>query len=161
MFLMCGHLDVDRVPALTKTTSPRAVYNLLKRIRSLCCVWVAWSWFSVLLAGQANQGELRLAVTDPAGAAVKTVVHIVSQGNEYASTLTTDADGRLVAQRLPYGDYRVEIQGSGFAPVAQLVTIDSSIARSIVICLQLRPVQQSVVVNAGDTLLERERGGIG
>ena len=65
---------------------------------------------------QSNAGELRLKVTDPDGLALKTAVELVSEGNEYRQTFTTDDQGNLDAKRLPYGIYQVQIQVQGFAP---------------------------------------------
>ena len=109
--------------------------------------------------GQANQGELQLKVTDPSGLAVKAIVRIVSEGNHYANTLATDAEGRLDAQRLPYGLYRVEIRQPGFADVSQSVEIRSSIPELTAIQLKLSLVSQSVAVTAADTLLETDQAG--
>ena len=73
----------------------------------LVCLLLALSPFAF---GQANHGELRLKVTDPAGLGVRTAVQIVSEANEYRNTLNTDAEGNLIAQRLPYGIYRLKFR---------------------------------------------------
>ena len=109
--------------------------------------------------GQANQGELQLKVTDPAGLAVKATVRIVSEGNQYSNALTTDAQGRLVAQHLPYGLYRVEIRESGFSATSQSFEIGSSIPTHATIQLKLSSVEQSVTVSAEDTLLDTDQAG--
>ena len=72
---------------------------------------------------QSTTGELRLTVTDPAGLAVKSTVELVSQGNEYSQTFTTDSQGKLDAKRLPYGIYQLQIQAQGFARVTESVAI--------------------------------------
>jgi hypothetical protein len=119
--------------------------------------------FVLLLAvpafGQANQGELQLKVTDPSGLAVQAVVRIVSEGNHYANTLATDAEGRLEAQRLPYGLYRVEIRQPGFADVSQSIEIRSSIPERTAIQLKLSSVSQSVTVSADNTLITPDQAG--
>ncbi len=117
----------------------------------LCCALPAF--------GQANQGELQLNVTDPAGLAVKATVRIVSEGNQYSNALMTDAHGRLVAQHLPYGLYRVEIRESGFAAMSQSFEIRSSIPTRATIQLKLSSVEQSVKVSAEDTLLDTDQAG--
>ena len=76
--------------------------------------------------GQSNYGELRLLVTDPSGLSVQTTVEIVSQGNQYSSTLATDEHGALIVKHLPYGVYPVEIHASGFAGISEPVDIASS-----------------------------------
>ena len=117
----------------------------------LCCALPAF--------GQANQGELQLKVADPAGLAVKAVVRIVSEGNQYSNALTTDAQGRLVAQRLPYGLYQLQIKEPGFAAISQSFEIRSSIPTRLAIQLKLSSVEQSVTVNTGDTLLDPDQAG--
>jgi len=109
--------------------------------------------------GQANQGELQIKVTDPSGLAVKASVRIVSEANHYAKTLTADAEGRLVAQRLPFGLYRVEIHEPGFADVSESIEIRSSIPEHSAIQLKLSSVKQSVIVSAADTLIDPDQAG--
>jgi hypothetical protein len=122
-----------------------------KLLLLLCCALPAF--------GQANQGELQLNVTDPGGLAVKAIVRIVSEGNQYSNALTTDAHGRLVAQHLPYGLYRVEIRESGFSATSQSFEIRSSIPTRATIQLKLSSVEQSVTVSAEDTLLVTDQAG--
>ena len=122
-----------------------------KLLLLLCCALSAF--------GQANQGELQLKVTDPAGLAVKATVRIVSEGNQYSNALTTDSQGRLVAQHLPYGLYRVEIRESGFFATLQSFEIRSSIPTRATIQLKLSSVEQSVTVSAEDTLLDTDQAG--
>jgi hypothetical protein len=61
------------------------------------------------MLAQSTTGELRLTVDDPQGLGVKATVDLVSQGNEYSQTFTTDSQGKLDAKRLPYGIYQVQI----------------------------------------------------
>ncbi len=60
---------------------------------------------------QSNRGELHFKVTDPTGLGVKTTVSISSDANEYRNTFSTNDQGVLDVQRLPYGIY-----GSKSAP---------------------------------------------
>ncbi|HUI52225.1 MAG TPA: TonB-dependent receptor [Terriglobales bacterium] len=111
------------------------------------------------LLGQSNKGELRIKVTDPSGSGVKATVQIVSEGNQYRSTLTTDDAGNLTAQRLPYGIYQVLIVQAGFAEVSETVEIRSSLPTERTIQLKLTLVSQSVNVTAADTLINPEQAG--
>jgi hypothetical protein len=115
--------------------------------------------FALPVFGQANQGELQLNVVDPSGATTKASVRIVSEANQYAATLTTDADGRLVAQHLPFGLYGVEIHQPGFDDVSESVDISSAIPARQTIQLKLSSVEQSVVVSTEDTLLNTAQPG--
>ena len=91
--------------------------------RVVLCVLLA---VSPLLA-QTNTGELRLKVTDPSGLGVKTTVKITSEANQYHNSLATDEQGNTVAQRLPYGVYRIEVDQPGFAAASESLEIRSSI----------------------------------
>jgi hypothetical protein len=108
---------------------------------------------------QSNSGELRLKVTDPAGLALKTTIQLVSDANQYRNTLTTNDQGRLDVQRLPYGIYRIEIVASGFAEISQSVEIHSSLPLEYTIQLLLPTVNQSVTVNAPSTLIDPDQAG--
>jgi len=125
----------------------------LRRLLALFVLSVA------VVHAQANDGELRLKVTDPSGLGVKTSVQIVSQANQYRNSLTTDDEGNAIAQRLPYGDYQVEIRQPGFAEVSDSVEIRSSIPQQFTIQLKLPLINQSVTVNSVNTLINPDQAG--
>ncbi|HEY1807730.1 MAG TPA: TonB-dependent receptor, partial [Acidobacteriaceae bacterium] len=108
---------------------------------------------------QSNSGELRLHVADPAGRSLQVTVHMVSEANQYNTFLQTSTLGNLDVARLPYGVYRLEIALPGFAPVAETITIRSSIPVRDSIALRLAPIRQTVAVKAGNTLLDPEQPG--
>jgi hypothetical protein len=114
---------------------------------------------STSLFSQANQGELQLTVTDPVGALVRTTIDLASEGNHYQNTLATDAQGRVVAQHLPFGLYHLAIHQPGFAPFAQDVAIRSSIPMHVTLKLDLSTVAQSVEVTSANTLLDTDQAG--
>ena len=111
------------------------------------------------LFAQSNSGELRIKVDDPSGLPVKTAIHIVSEANQYRTTLATTEQGELNVQRLPFGIYRVEIDQPGFAPWAQPVEIRSTLPNELKIHLQLPAMTQSVTVNTTDTLIDPDQAG--
>jgi hypothetical protein len=106
------------------------------------------------LLAQSTTGEFRLTVTDPTGLGVKSTVGLVSQGNEFSQTFTTDTQGKLDAKRLPYGIYQVQIFAQGFAAVSEPVEIRSALPLDRTIQLKLASVSESVKVTATDTLME-------
>ncbi|MGA8216466.1 MAG: TonB-dependent receptor [Candidatus Sulfotelmatobacter sp.] len=108
---------------------------------------------------QSNTGELRLKITGPDGLALKTAVELVSQGNEYRHTFTTDDQGNLDAKRLPYGIYQVLIQVQGFAQVSEPVEIRSALPLDRTIRLKLASASESVTVTASSTLVDPYRAG--
>jgi hypothetical protein len=115
--------------------------------------------FALPVFGQANQGELQITVVDSSGAPARAAVSIVCEANQYAATLTTDTDGRLAAQHLPFGLYSVEIHQPGFDDVSRSVDISSAIPARQTIHLKLSSVQQSIVVSTEDTLLNTAQPG--
>jgi hypothetical protein len=113
--------------------------------------------WAVGLLGQSNTGELRLTVTDPAGLGLKSAVELVSQGNQYRHTFTTDDQGSLDAKRLPYGIYQIHIQLEGFAPVFESVDIRSALPLDHTVRLKLASVTESVKVVESATLVDPYR----
>jgi hypothetical protein len=111
------------------------------------------------LVAQSNAGELRLKVADPQGLGVKTAVLLVSEANEYHSTLVTDDAGTLIAKRLRFGLYRVEIHHEGFADISAQVEIRSAIPVDYSVRLSLASVTASVTVQDSDTLIDPYRAG--
>jgi hypothetical protein len=108
---------------------------------------------------QSNSGELHLRVTDPSGLGVKTVVHVLSEANQYRSVLATSDEGSLNVKRLPYGIYQLEIEQPGFAPFAESVEIHSSLPVRHAIQLKLPTVNQSVTVSTDSTLIDPDQAG--
>jgi hypothetical protein len=121
--------------------------------------WLILILWVVPLCAQSNSGELRLKVLDPSGLGVRTAVQITSQANQYRNTLTTNDQGRLDVQRLPYGIYQLEITSPGFSEISQSINIRSSFPTDDTIRLLLPTVQQSVNVNAANTLIDPEQAG--
>jgi hypothetical protein len=128
------------------------------RMRKVAIAWLVL-FLPLLLLGQANHGELRLKVTDPAGLGVRTTVRIVCEANQYRNTLNTDDEGNLIAQRLPYGIYRIEILQPGFAAVQQTVGIRTSVPAEYKFQLKLAAVGEVVNVSAPSTLVNPEQAG--
>ena len=108
---------------------------------------------------QSNTGELRLTVTDPAGLAVKTLVELRSEANQYRYTFSTDEKGYVDFERLPYGIYRVRIEAPGFAKIFEPVEIRSALPLDRTIQLKVTSVSESMNVNASATLIDPYRAG--
>ena len=108
---------------------------------------------------QSFTGELRLTVTDPNGLGVKSTVELISEANQYRSTLTTDDQGNLDAKRLPYGIYQVQIEAPAFAKVSEPVEIRSALPLDRTIRLKVATVSESTNVTASATLVDPYRAG--
>src|ERR1700687_4731055 len=107
--------------------------------------------------GQSNTGELRLTVTDPAGLPIQSTVELVSEANQLRQTLETDTEGALIAKRLPFGRYRVEVSRIGFATSAGLIDLQSILPTEYHVTLSLAPLQTQVTVAPEATLLDLHR----
>ena len=103
---------------------------------------------------QSTTGELHLSVTDATGLGVKSTVELISQGNEYDNTFTTDDHGNLDAKRLPYGIYQLQIRAQRFAEISEPVEIRSALPLERTIRLKVRSVSESVQVSTSGTLVD-------
>jgi hypothetical protein len=129
------------------------------RIRNIILSYSAiWLFASVLLA-QSNTGELRLTVADPSGLGLKSTVQLVSEANQYRSTLSTDDKGYVDFERLPFGIYQVQIQAPSFAQLSDSVEIRSALPVDRTIRLKVASVSESVNVSASGTLVDPYRAG--
>jgi hypothetical protein len=115
-------------------------------------------WALPMLA-QSATGELRLTVTDPSGLGLKSTVELISEGNEYQHTFTTDDQGNLDAKRLPYGIYEIQIRAQGFAQDSESIEIRSALPLDRTIRLNVATVSESANVSAPVTLIDPYRAG--
>ena len=109
--------------------------------------------------GQSNTGELRLTVTDQAGLPIQSAVQLVSEANQLRQDLETDPQGTLLAKRLPFGKYRVEVSRTGFATFTGLVDLRSALPTEYHVTLSLAPLQTQVTVSPDATLLDLHQTG--
>jgi hypothetical protein len=120
---------------------------------------IAGLLWALPMFGQSFTGELRLTVTDPTGLGVKSTVELISEANQYRSTLTTDDQGNLDAKRLPYGIYHVQIEAPAFAKVSEPVEIRSALPMDRTIRLKVAKVSESANVSVSATLIDPYRAG--
>jgi hypothetical protein len=124
--------------------------------KALIIVVLLWA---LPMFAQSFTGELRLTVTDPSGAGVKSTIELISQSNQYRSTLTTDDQGNLDAKRLPYGIYQLTIEAPAFAKFSESVDIRSALPMDRTIRLKVATVSESANVTAPTTLVDPYRAG--
>jgi len=131
----------------------------VRRLLNLVFLLLALLLMTEMVMAQSNSGELRLKVTDPQGVGVKSVVELVSEANEFQLTLATNDAGVLVAKRLPFGLYRLEIRQPGFTPVSEPVEVHSAIPIEYSIKLTLPSVNTSITVQDVNTLIDPHESG--
>ena len=103
---------------------------------------------------QSDFGELRLTIADSSGLSVRGRVAVTSQANQYARHFLADAEGHVVAKRLPYGTYTLSASFPGLAPVSQLADVHSAIPLELKIALGVAQLRTAVNVAADGTLLD-------
>jgi hypothetical protein len=121
--------------------------------------------FVCLLLGASNanaqrvRGELGLEVRDAQGAVLSPSGELSSEANQFRRTFTVSADGRYLAQDLPFGVYRLSLHSEGFAPWSGLVEIRSEVPVHLAVTMGLAPVTTLVQVNDSATLVDPYRTG--
>jgi hypothetical protein len=98
-------------------------------------------------------------VSDASGRSVEAAIHLLSDANQYGVNMETDKQGNLEISRLPYGIYRLEIGKSGFATAVETFAIRSSLPVTKSTSLKVAAVQQTVAVQAANTLVDPEQPG--
>jgi outer membrane cobalamin receptor len=108
-----------------------------------------WAQFA-----QPSTGELHLTVTDPAGLGVATAVEIINEAQQFRSTVTTSPDGTLIARRLAFGTYQVNVAAPGFAPFTGVVQVRSVVPTEFRVTLAVAAVQTQLTVRPPETLID-------
>ena len=96
------------------------------------------------------------SVVDPTGAVVpNAVVEIRNPVSGFERTVTTDNGGKFSIPNIPFNPYHLTVTGSGFAPYAQDVDVQSIVPVTVSITLQVKGSSETVTVEAaGQDLLE-------
>ncbi|MGH9627304.1 MAG: TonB-dependent receptor domain-containing protein, partial [Bryobacteraceae bacterium] len=108
---------------------------------------------------QRSTGEIRLTVTDAAGAPLGAAGEITSQSNQVQLRFETGPDGAYNAKNLPFGPYRITLQRRQFAPLSQSVEIHSQAPIELSLQMEIAPASTSVIVEDASTLLDPSRTG--
>jgi hypothetical protein len=108
----------------------------------------------IAIFGQADTGELRITVKDPSGLPLQGRAEVTSRANQYVRQFDSDATGRVIAKRLPFGLYTVKVSREGFTPASRLVDIRSAIPMELAVVLGIGPMDTTVTVNSDTTLID-------
>jgi outer membrane cobalamin receptor len=111
------------------------------------------------LTAQRGAGELRLTVTDASGAPIEAAVKLICRAAQYDSTFSTDTEGRSDIRNLPFCVYQLRVERSGFAGSNGLIEIRSEAPQEQRVTLAVAPIETSVVVSSGETLIDPHRTG--
>lgn len=121
------------------------------------CLLAVFALSAILARAQQDRGQIRIKVRDRNGGVVAATVRLVSEINHVRRTFQTSARGNYLAQRLPFGVYRVKVTHPGFRPVAKLVQVRSEVPITVEVTLGLAPVETSINVTEAKTLVDTER----
>ena len=112
------------------------------------------SWFASPLPAQVNTGELRLLVTDTAGARLRASVAVTSQSNDYRKEFETDERGSIDIATLPYGLYQIRVAKPGFAARVTDLPVRVPVPIQYEVRLSIAPVNTVVQVQGNQTLVD-------
>jgi outer membrane receptor protein involved in Fe transport len=104
--------------------------------RCLCAVGVLL-FGALTLHGQSREGEIRVQVKDPSGAAMDASGKLESLVPGVRRNFQTDALGTYTLGNLPYGRYRLEISKTGFVTQSILIDVQSATPLSRTLTLAL------------------------
>jgi hypothetical protein len=101
-----------------------------------------------------NAGTVRGTVLDPSGAAIAGAsVEIENPVSHYTQTTKTDSQGNFALNNVPFNNYHVSANASGFQRGTEDVDVRSPIALDVKINLKIGSESSSVtVVEAGDLI---------
>jgi hypothetical protein len=124
---------------------------------------VSFFFFVSLASGQGVSGRLQGTIQDPSGAVI-TGAHIavINQDTGQSLTFTSNDQGTYLANLLPPGTYRVEVDAPGFQKVVSngnVVTVDN-VAR-VDVALQPGTATQSVEVTGANPLVNTTSSSLG
>jgi hypothetical protein len=103
---------------------------------------------------QVAEGELRVTVRDPAGAAVAARVAIESRNPQFRAEMQADRAGAARFRRLPLGIYRIAVGHSGFAEFSGTVEVRSAVPVEKPVTLALGTLATEVTIREEAPLLD-------
>src|SRR5580658_2852738 len=114
--------------------------------RSLCAA-VVLLFTALTLHAQGGEGQIRLQVKDPSGAAMEASGKLESLAPGVQRNFQTDAQGTYTLGGLPYGRYRLEISKTGFITQSVLIDVKSAtpISRTLTLALSSQTSKVDVV----------------
>ena len=104
-----------------------------------------------------NSGTVRGTVLDPSGAVIMgATVEIENPVSHYTQTAQTDAQGNFELKNVPYNNYHLTANASGFQAAKQDVDVRSPIPVPVKISLTIGTAVSSVTVQEAGDLIETD-----
>jgi outer membrane receptor protein involved in Fe transport len=129
-----------------------------------CSSVLAASLLPIFLCAQALDGEIRLEIKDPSGAAMQASGKLKNLQTGASRSFQTDANGKFTLGDLSFSRYRLEVSGQGFATQSFLVDVQSNapVSRTITMAIGVESARVDVVAAtplAGSNLSLQEMPG--
>lgn len=107
---------------------------------------------------QSNTAIIRGVISDKTGAVVAGAkVRLSNSITNYAQETVTDPQGAYRLIDVPYNDYKLNVEASGFEAETREVIVRSNLAQRVDVQLGVAPVRQEVNVSAASELIEPEK----
>jgi len=107
---------------------------------------------------QSNTAIVRGTVSDKAGAVVSGAkVRLTNPITNYSQETVTDIQGAYRLIDVPFNDYVLTVETTGFEPSNREVIVRSNLAQQIDVQLGVAPIRQEVSVSPSHELLEPEK----
>jgi outer membrane receptor protein involved in Fe transport len=101
----------------------------------------------IQLLAQGSNGEIRLEVKDPSGAAMQAFGRLENLQSGATRSFQTDRNGKFTLGELSLGRYRLEVSGQGFVTQSLMVDVQSSapVSRTITMAIGVEAARVDVV----------------
>jgi hypothetical protein len=130
--------------------------NFLLR-RAGCVVAVFIGFCGSAGFAQSTSGSVSGSVVDSTGAEIPGAkVVLANPVSGYTRTVVADASGQFQFPNLPFNPYSVTVTNVGFQGFSKSVQVNSSIAVSLIITLQVATSNQTVLVTAPVDLMDND-----
>jgi len=107
---------------------------------------------------QSNTAIIRGVISDKTGAVVAGAkVRLSNSITNYAQETVTDSQGAYRLIDVPFNDYRLNVEASGFEAETREVIVRSNLMQRVDVQLGVAPVRQEVNVSAVSELIEPEK----
>ncbi len=126
----------------------------MRKLAGSLTLSISLATFGYAQSSSGNAGTVRGSVLDPSGAAVAgATVEIGNPVSHYSLTTQTDSQGNFALNNIPFNNYHVSANATGFQTTTQDVDVRSPIPLDVKISLKLGAAKSSVtVVEAGDLI---------
>ena len=107
--------------------------------------------------GQGTAGNLNGTVADSTGALIPgATITIANPVSGYTRSAVSDTSGKFQFHNIPFNTYRLTVTYAGFQSFSKSVLVNSSVALTVAVPLQVATSDQSITVEAPPDLVESD-----